>query len=606
MALRWGSRARKLALLGAIAALAPVVAVAPASPASAAPNAMFVSEAAPWSSTNSSFAADWFELTNGTAAAVNVTGWKMDDSAPSFATAVPMSGITSIAPGESVIYIEAPAAATAPQIAAIIAGFKTTWFGSSVPSGLQVGTYGGNGVGLSTGGDAVNVYDGAGVLQAGITFGASANSTSVPLQTFDNAAGLSGAVTLLSVAGTNLAFAAPTPAPALSQTGSPGTATVVAPSGPTTTTVATTTTVPSGPAYDVWPGGSGVATGDLTATFTSNLSGLDYEGTGNAAVPGTIWGVVNGPGTLYRLVFNGTNWVPDTAGSWGSGKPLRYPTGLGDPDAEGVTMVGDTSAGGLYVATERDNSVGASRLSVLRFDPSAAGATLTATNEWNLTVDLPVVVPNGGFEGITWIDDSFLTGGGFFDDAKGHAYNPADYPLHGTGLFLVGVEGTGSVHVYALNSDNTFARVTTFASGFTPTTVMELQFDRDLHDLWAVCDDTCSGRTHVLRIDGTGHFAVALRYERPASMPNTNNEGFAIAPATYCSSGVKPVYWSDDNDFGGFSLRSGTLPCTPLSVVPPAQVPEFPLAALALMGSLGLFGLWIASVRRSVRLHPAV
>ena len=67
-----------------------------------------------------------------------------------------------------------------------------------------------------------------------------------------------------------------------------------------------------------------------------------------------------------------------------------------------------------------------------------------------------------------------------------------------------------------------------------------------------------------------------------------------------------PTYWADDADVGGFSLRAGTLPCTPLAVVPPAQIPEFPVAALALIGSLGLLGLWIASVRRSVRLQPAV
>ena len=67
-----------------------------------------------------------------------------------------------------------------------------------------------------------------------------------------------------------------------------------------------------------------------------------------------------------------------------------------------------------------------------------------------------------------------------------------------------------------------------------------------------------------------------------------------------------PTYWADDADVGGFSLPAGTLPCTPLAVVPPAQIPEFPVAALALIGSLGLLGLWIASVRRSVRLQPAV
>jgi len=33
----------------------------------------------------------------------------------------------------------------------------------------------------------------------------------------------------------------------------------------------------------------------------------------------------------------------------------------------------------------------------------------------------------------------------------GHAYNPGDYPDHGTGLFFVGVEATGQIHAYALD-----------------------------------------------------------------------------------------------------------------------------------------------------------
>lgn len=169
-----------------------------------------ITEVAPWSSGNSPVAADWFELTNTGSSAISISGWKMDDNSNSFSSAVAMSGITSIAAGESVIFIETSSAST-------IATFKSTWFGSKVPAGLQIGTYSGSGVGLSTSGDAVNVYNSSGVLQANVSFGTS-DSTS-PYQTFDNAAKLNGVtLSLLSVAGTNGAFAAANSA----EIGSPG------------------------------------------------------------------------------------------------------------------------------------------------------------------------------------------------------------------------------------------------------------------------------------------------------------------------------------------------------------------------------------------------
>ncbi|MDO9175694.1 MAG: lamin tail domain-containing protein, partial [Actinomycetota bacterium] len=64
------------------------------------------------------------------------------------------------------------------------------------------------------------------------------------------------------------------------------------------------------PFFGPWPGGTTVAAVDDTATFTTNLSGLDYEASGTAA-PGTLWAVQNGPGTLYKLTWNGTTWAPD-------------------------------------------------------------------------------------------------------------------------------------------------------------------------------------------------------------------------------------------------------------------------------------------------------
>lgn len=172
-----------------------------------------ISEVAPWSSGNSPVGADWFELTNTGASAVNIAGWRMDDSSNAFATSVALNGVSSIGPGESVIFIETG------DLAGAAAAFRTTWFGANPPAGLQIGSYSGSGVGLSTGGDGVNVYDASGAVQASVSFGTS--PASAPFATFDNAAGVNNAtISLLSAAGVRGAFVAATDA---NEIGSPGT-----------------------------------------------------------------------------------------------------------------------------------------------------------------------------------------------------------------------------------------------------------------------------------------------------------------------------------------------------------------------------------------------
>ena len=179
---------------------------------SSAHAALIVSEVSPYSSSNTPFTADWFELTNTGSTSLTVSGWKMDDNSNSFAASVAMSGITSIAAGESVIFIETSTPATT------VPGFQSYW-GSPI-SGVQIGTYSGSGVGLSTAGDAVNIFDSAGTVLARVDFGASTTG-----RTFDNAAGLNN-VTLptLSTLGVNGAFnsAQPLTATTAFDIGSPG------------------------------------------------------------------------------------------------------------------------------------------------------------------------------------------------------------------------------------------------------------------------------------------------------------------------------------------------------------------------------------------------
>jgi hypothetical protein len=314
-----------------------------------------------------------------------------------------------------------------------------------------------------------------------------------------------------------------------------------------------------------WPGKNDVKTLDTKAQFTSDLSGLTYEPGANAA-SGVLWAVNNLSGTLFRLVQSANGFAPDTANGWSNGKQLHFPDGKGGPDAEGVTF-GANVADGVYVCSEHDTEAsGTSRLSVLRYDVSAAGAELTASHEWNLTALLPKVGANAGLEAITWVPDTFLTSKGFFDDTKAHAYAPAEYANHGTGLFFVGVEETGKIHAFALN--HTGSAATLVATIATPNPgVMGLEFDRDAGNLWFNCDDTCGNKSGVLGIDTTvgsatlGHFVVRRQFQRPSSLPDSNNEGIAIAPASECSAGFKRFFWTDDADQDGFSLRVDSIPC---------------------------------------------
>lgn len=196
------------------AALMAAIVSAFAAPAQAT---IVISEVNAWSSGsgNSPYQADWFELTNTGASAVNIGGWKVDDNSNSFADALALTGVTSIAAGQSVVFIEVGSSTTA---ATVNASFISTWFGAIPPSTFVIGNYSGAGIGFSQTADAVNIYDAAGTLQANVTFGASDNVT--PRQTFDNAAGLNNtAISQLSVVGVKGAFVAVND---INEIGSPG------------------------------------------------------------------------------------------------------------------------------------------------------------------------------------------------------------------------------------------------------------------------------------------------------------------------------------------------------------------------------------------------
>ena len=163
------------------------------------------------------YTADWFELTNTTGSAINISGWKIDDNSNSFASSVALRGVTSIGAGQSIVFFEGLADASTDTT--ITSAFNSAWSTSFV-FGTSIGAYGGSGVGLSQTADAVNIYNSSGVLQANVSFGAAST-----LFTFDNSAKLNGAIAALSVGGTNGAYLSTG-----GETGSPGFAPIPEPS----------------------------------------------------------------------------------------------------------------------------------------------------------------------------------------------------------------------------------------------------------------------------------------------------------------------------------------------------------------------------------------
>ena len=315
-----------------------------------------------------------------------------------------------------------------------------------------------------------------------------------------------------------------------------------------------------------WPGSATVTTVDQANVLGTDVSGLDYEGSGSAN-PGVLWAVDNGNSLLLRLVWDGIQWVHDTANGWSAGKTLHYPGGGGLPDSEGVTLTDAGATGGVYVSSERDaTNSSVSRLSVLRYDVSGAGTSLTATREWNLTPDLPPVGSNAGAESVEWVPDTALVEAGFVDEATDAPYSPATYPNHGTGLFFVGLEANGTVYAYALDqTSGSFTRVATFPTGLP--TFGALHWEPATNQLWVVCDNNCEGRSAVFEVHAEpgptqGSFVPITYYERPTGMANLNNEGFTITPASECVGGTKPVFWADDGNTGGHVLRAGTIDCS--------------------------------------------
>jgi hypothetical protein len=310
---------------------------------------------------------------------------------------------------------------------------------------------------------------------------------------------------------------------------------------------------------EAWPAASPITTADEPDAFGSDLSGLVYQPV-SGTVAARLWAVRNAPSTLFLLEQKAGLWTPVSSDNWEAGKSLRYPSGSGSPDAEGLAKAVFSSSR-MYVVAERDNDEpDVSRQSVLLFDTSGSAKNLSAAREWDLTRDLPAAQANLGLEAIAFIPDDFLTARGFVDESTGEKYDPSAQPEHGGGVVVVGAEATGVLYAYVLDhTSSAFERVARFESGNEGA--MDLWLDRETGALWSLCDDGCSGRSAALTIGSDGRFGLRALYERPRELPNLNHEGLTMEPESACTDGIKHVLWADDSNDDGHAIRAGEIPC---------------------------------------------
>jgi chitodextrinase len=326
-----------------------------------------------------------------------------------------------------------------------------------------------------------------------------------------------------------------------------------------------------------WPGSASVAVADTQCAWktTTGPEGRDVSGLVFDPSNANVLYSVKNKSWVFRMVKQGDLWVPDTTNGWGAGKEIFFPgsndPATNQPDSEGMTVGPD---GALYVTTERNNAANTIPLnSILRFDPTQSGTQLVATDQWDLTAEFPELhagnkdQANLGFEGVTFVPDSYLTANGFVDQATGKTYRPIDYPQHGSGLYFAALENDGKLYAYALNADHSFHRVAVVDTGMGH--VMDVQFNADTQRIWALCDNTCGVTSTVLKVNSTGAIVPDVLYSKPASLPVNNLEGFALAPNSTCVNGTKEVVWSDDGIYGagpgsateGHALYSGRINC---------------------------------------------
>ena len=509
--------------IGLLGALAPVVAAA--GPAAATAADLRITEV--WPGSSAAYAADWFEVTNTGTTDVDITGWKVDDSSNALATAVPLSGVTTIPAGRSAVILEMASTATTSPVAA----FEAAWFGGSVPADLLVGTYTGSGVGLSTGGDGVNLFDAAGARVTGVSFAGAATGA-----TFDNAAGETGAISTLSAVGTNGAFTSASGG----EVGSPGR--IAAPTTPPTGTGVDLSTYRRVARIDL-PEPTRTTPPDDVSLLAQEVSGVTYN-----PVTDTLFAVGDGSTSVVQLTKDGRYIDSMTLAPGGS------PQGTEFYDTEGITYVGGGNQ--FVIVEERDRQV-----DLFTYVPDT-----TLTRAAVKTVDLGTFTDNIGIEGISWdpltqglVAVKEISPEGIFqtgvDWDAGTATNGSPTTENSVDLFAPALAGLSDLaDVYALSNVPALAG--------TPQEGNLLLLSQE------------DGR--IVNIDRHGNIASSLTIVgdpgNPLSVPNQQHEGLTMD--------------HDGNLYVVSENGGGDIDHPQLWIYSPSDVPNQAPTAVALTGSI--------------------
>jgi uncharacterized protein YjiK len=369
------------------------------------PASLAITEVASWASGNAPYAADWFEVTNTGATPVDITGWRFDDESGAFATGATLTGVTTIAPGKSVIFIDSSDPATT------IAAFTTAWFGASPPADLQIGTYTGSGLGLSTSGDFVNLFDASGNRVTGVSVGASTTGF-----TFDNAAGVGSStpplptISTLSVVGVNGAFLAADSV----ETGSPGT--IVG--GPVVPRVIISEVTP-------WSSGNAPYAADWFEVTNIGTSPVDLTGwTMDDNSNGTAKVALSGVTTIARgqsAIFIETTDLPGTRAAF-------LTAWFGASPSEDL-QVGSYSGSGVSLSTSGDSvnlfDASGALIAGVSFGASTTGFTFdNAAGAGSSTLPLPTISTLS----VVGVSGAFLAANGAETGSPGRIANPIVLP----------------------------------------------------------------------------------------------------------------------------------------------------------------------------------
>lgn len=286
-----------------------------------------------------------------------------------------------------------------------------------------------------------------------------------------------------------------------------------------------------------WPGSDTVITYDEgKSMFQSDSSGLDFY-------KGQLYCINNKKGTFWVMDVNKDGSMDYADGFTQTGKNLAFAHDAANalssnPDAEGITVDGKGLA---YAAVERDNNDNKVNANwILQFDPWAAGPTVVASAEWNITALLPDVEANAGIEAAEWVANADVAGK-LFDENTGAPFVPEKYPnAVAAGVFFVALEKNGHVYAFVLNNDGSAQRIADIDTGIGGA--MALDYDKYENKLWVGADDGYGNISARIKFNGTSSPEVTL-VNPPAGMDvSRNNEGFAIAEPEFTVDGLRPVY----------------------------------------------------------------